>query len=422
MTRDTHNRRAFTAAGLILIAACGTDVSAANPCDGDEVTCAPLALSAPDTVPVEALAALAPTWIKPLPITSAAVEHNGDWNYVQLTSDRDGQLWLFDRDAAGVRVSLLDDEGVLLDSTLITPPQGLSTPLVSLAVNATWETGSVPSSKLVWTRGAGCDQTVGRAPGCTADYEKVIFDRGLDEAPLRVPLTESLLSDGFVNERGELFYVASRWNEPSSLAKLDRDTRTVLWEQSDFQTLSNEYDLTGTPLANGGTAVMRHSASAYINSIVIHRLDENGVRGETEEFAAQVDRSSYRLLTTGAEPVVLYTDDIGDLHVERLHSDAAQARSVTFLRQEYQMLDLRASAISPAGDVYIFTQSGRRGDEAKPTLCRAPAAGSASCVTLPDAYRSGRDEFSKLTNLVARDGGVVFAQDGTQFLRIDYPE
>jgi hypothetical protein len=386
------------------------------------VQCAPLPLTAVDEVPVENLPRLRPTWIRSLPITDAAAEQSADWRLAQLSSDRAGNLWLFDRVESGVRASRLDDEGEIFDSTIVSPPKGSTTPLLSLAVNAAWETSRDPASKLIWTRGPRCDQTVDRTPGCATEYEKVIFDRGLEQDPVRVPLVESLMSDGFVNERGELFYVTSSWSEPASIIKQDRDTRSPLWTHAGTQSVNGEYDLTGAALSDGRTAVMRHSAVSYLNTIVFYSLDADGSgTSDSAAYAAQVDRASYRLLATGNQPVVLYTDSIGDLHVDRIGKDPENTQGVTFLREEYQMLDLRASAISPSGDVYVFTQSGRR-DDSEPTLCRAPAQGEGSCVKLPHAFRSGREEYSKLENLVARDNGVVFAQYGTQFLRLDFPE
>lgn len=427
MTEVTKQpRRVYYAAGLVLTVGCGSSMSGATPCDADAVQCTPLALSAAAAdVAVEHLSALEPTWIKALPVTQSAAEPSGESRFAQLSIGRDGKLWLFDRDEAGLRVSRLDDAGAIVDSTVVSPPAGQKAPLISLAVNAAWDTGGDPSSKLVWTRGEGCDQSVGRTAGCSTEYEKVIFDRGLhglDEAPLRLPLNESLMSDAFVNDRGDVFYVASTsFNDPPSISKLDRDTREPIWTQSTFDTVSTDYELYAAAVGGGRTAVMRHSAGSYLNGIVFHYLDENGKSEEPAIFTAQVDRSSYRLLSTRRQAVVLYTDDIGDLHVQRMRRNPADAQAVNFLREEYQSLDLRASAISPAGDVYVFTQSGRR-DDAQPTLCRAPAEGESSCVTLPEQFRSSRDEFSKLENLVARDGGVVFAQHGLEIVRFDFPD
>ena len=419
---EKHGCRPLYVVALGLTVGCGSGVTAAAPCDGDVVQCAALPLSAVDEVPVEDLPRLRPTWIKSLPITDAATQQSADWRLAQLSSDREGNLWLFDRVESGVRVSRLDDEGEILNSTVLSPPKGSKTPLSSLAVNAAWETGRDPSSKLIWTRGPGCDQTVDRTPGCLSESEKVIFDRGLDREPVRVPLVESLMSDGFVNERGELFYVTSSWSEPASIIKQDRDTRSPLWTHAGTQTVNGEYDLTGAALSDGRTAVMRHGAAAYLNTIVFYWLEADGSgSSDSAEFAAQVDKTSYRLLATGNQPVVVYTDDIGDLHVDRIHKSPEETQAVTFLREDYQMLDLHASAISPSGDVYVLTQSGRR-DDGQEVLCRAPADGEGSCVKLPESFSLGRDEYAKLENFVARDNGVVFAQYGTQFLRLDFPQ
>lgn len=410
--------------GLIWGAACGTPPVGVAPCDGDAIQCSRQALSSYDEVAVEALPTLQPTWSRPLPVADVAAGGNADFNGAQLTGDRKGNLWLFARDPEGVRVSRLDDDDKSVDSTLVLPPSGAKAP-AAVGVNANWESNKDPSSKLVWTPADGCDfQSAGALSSCQG-YEKVIFDRGLDEEPLRVPLMESLMSDAITNERGELFYVATATSdEPPSIAKLDRDSRNALWKNSDYATpLGNEFDLSSAELDDGRLIVMRHGAAAYINSVVLSWLEQDG-QGSEEFFGAGVDKSFYRLFGSGPTPVLIFTDEIGDLNVQRHDpQDPSNPDRVVFLRQHYAMHDMRASAISPSGDVYVVTQSGRR-DASQTTLCRAPAQGPSSCVSVPAIPNPALGEQIPPPNpaLVARDEGVVFAQWGVNLLRLDFPQ
>ena len=410
--------------GLVWATACGTPPVGLAPCDGDAIQCSRQALSAYDEVAVEALQTLPPTWSRPLPVADVATGGNADFNGTQLTGDRKGHLWLFARDPDGVRVSRLDDDGKSVDSTLLLPPPGAQVP-AAVGINANWESNKDPSSKLVWTPAEGCSfESAGALSSCQG-YEKVIFDRGLDEEPLRVPLKESLMSDAITNESGELFYIATATSdEPPSIAKLDRDSRDTLWKNSGYVApLGNDFDLSAAELDDGRLIAMRHGAAAYINSVVLSWLEQDG-QGSDEFFGAGVDMSFYRLFGSGPTPVLIFTDEIGDLNVQRHDpQDPSDPDRVVFLREHYAMHDMRASAISPSGDVYVVTQSGPR-DASQTTLCRAPVQGSNSCVLVPAIPNPALGDQIPPPSpaLVARDGGVVFVQWGDRLLRLDFPE
>jgi len=410
--------------GLMWATACGADAAGVDPCSADDILCSRQSLSsAYDEVAVEELPTLQPTWSKALPVAEEAADASGYFSAAQLSSDREGRLWLFARDPEGVRVSRLDDEGTAVESTLLRPPPGAKTP-AAVGVNANWESNKDPSSKLVWTPGDGCNlQSPGALSSCQG-YEKVIFDRGLGEEPLRVPLAESLMSDAVVNDRGELFYIATATlDDPPSITKLVRDSRNVVWKKADYSTpLGNDFDLSAAALDDGRLVVMRHGAAAYINSVVLYWLEADG-RGSEELFGASVDKSFYRLFGSGPAPVLIFTDEIGDLHVRRHDPrDPSNPDGVSFLRQHYAMHDLHASAISPSGDVYVATQSGGR-DAGQTTLCRAPVQGASGCVTVPAIVNlpADQDKPSNVQALVAKDGGVVFVQSGVSLLRLDFP-
>lgn len=136
-------------------------------------------------------------------------------------------------------------------------------------------------------------------------------------------------------------------------------------------------------------------------------------------------RSGLSLQTSGflfstGDHVTYVSAGNGDITVFNV-IDPNYFESVVFQRQDYTLLEPRAAAIDPAGNVYFLTYSGGR-SEAKPTLCRAQVPSGGECYFLPALIGPNSDDKLELNGLVALDNGELFVHSGFDLVHVTYPQ
>lgn len=126
---------------------------------------------------------------------------------------------------------------------------------------------------------------------------------------------------------------------------------------------------------------------------------------------------------SGPTPVLIYTDKIEALHVQRHDpQDPSNPDGVTSCASSMRCTCTPARSRRPA-----MSTSRRRAvaaNASQTTLCRAPAQGVSRCVTVPAITHPPAHEDcpSPVAALVAQDGGVVFVPSGVSLLPLEFSQ
>lgn len=413
---------------LLLGLGCGNGSVGWDPCASQQVLCAAQSLqgtgpvrpipTAVGTVTVDDAQALAPTWTRPLPVVTPDDE-TPYYQYEALLTDSARSLYLAWVDLEGkLRLSRLDSEGSLADSSaVVEPPEAYRAsgdmPVIYKYYFTALQTDGQPTIKVMWA--FSCQKTIPST--CDPGSEKVLFSSELGQAPARFMLDDG--GDVFRDEDGDFYTSTSARGvgQPWVVEKLARDTRRVEWQQHDLLHDDEEYPVVnGVALGHGRTAYMLSNSTFSKHTFVV--LDGEGrptVFGiETYEPAER----HIALLGSLGKPVIAISYG-STLVVERAGPPERPIEDMVVTSQGYASPALLQVAADPAGDVYLVTRSGGV-EGVKPTLCRVKHD-TGSCVTLPPYIEPSEKKEFLIDDIVAQSDGVVYVRVGKRLVRFDFP-
>jgi hypothetical protein len=356
---------------------------------------------------------LAPTWIRPLPMTAS----ESRWSNMLLTNDFEGDVWLFTQREKQLIANKLDADGQVAESQAFDAPRNWEVfDVATLDLSSYRQSGHGPTLRVNWPA-----QVKGEALDPLNSIEWIKFGDSFDDPKRLVADKDSAYWDlELIWDVDDAIYgMKSRFTvENGSLEKFDREGNRV-WKQTAMSRL------------------LRGSARKFFGLLGDHQVgmfmaEQVGITGSVigadGNYAATLGMpywapsATMQSMQQGARgPVILAESGDDDLYVAHLQTKPPAAKTVMIRRDDYLAFSDVPSAVDPKGNVYVALVFGGRdiGDQRR-AICRVPFEGESSCMQLAKSSELEVTESNPM-ELATNADGVLFLRTDKAFVRIDFP-
>jgi hypothetical protein len=400
---------------------CGDGQVATDDCVGDHIRCR-LPVSSREVafeakeLSTQNLPEITPTWIHALP----TLPPDPSPDNIVLTSDLQGQVWLFTTSKDGIDAARLDDDGAVIDSKRIEPPKALQGTDATHAQLFCYQQASLgPAVRVQWP-----EPESGTTSTNSQTLEWIKLGAKPDDRMHRIAPKSAENSSNVTlswTEDGDLYFTDTN---PDGM-RVDRRDRslTPIWSQAAFRQWNTEMEAPQISLA--WLDSKRAAVFAWNRDMLnVYVLDADGNIGAPQSSVAPVLHPDFPFPQQGPTGPALIAGDVsGDLYMMRTQAKPFGFSGVRVLRSEYLSLAAWPNAVDAAGNIYAApTMGGREPSDQRRVICRLPGSGEPSCTAIAASPELEITQANLLQlDLAVNAAGVVFLRSQTKLVRIDLP-